>query len=173
METTANEFRRGQIKRVYAINPALLILFAPVVFLAHILEEAPAFTQWLNTITFPPVPEGSFLAANWPTLLITAILAVAAASLPYKAPALTLLVWLSYFMFANTLFHIAATLALRRYCPGLITSVGLYLPYFFWFTAYVKFRFQTRNRVIAGAAAGSTLLVYLEWHRVILDAALR
>jgi hypothetical protein len=76
-------------------------------------------------------------------------------------------------MFANTLFHIAATLALRRYCPGLITSVGLYLPYFFWFSAYVKSRFQTRNRVIAGAAAGSTLLVYLEWHRVILDAALR
>jgi hypothetical protein len=173
METTANEFRRGQIKRVYAINPGFLILLAPVVFLAHILEEAPAFMQWLNTITFLPVPEGSFLVANWPTLLITTFLAVAAAFLPYKAPALALLIWLSYFMFANTLFHITATLALGRYCPGLITSLGLYLPYFFWFTGYVKSRFHSSTTVIAGAAAGSTLLVYLEWHRVILDAALR
>ena len=173
METTADEFRRDQIKRAYAINPAFLILLAPVVHLAHILEEATAFMQWLNSITFPPVPEGSFLTANWPTLLITAILAVSAAFLPYKAPALALLIWLSYFMFANTLFHIAATLALRRYCPGLITSVGLYLPYFCWFTAYVKARFHIRNSVIAGAAAGSTLMVYLEWHRAISNAAWR
>jgi hypothetical protein len=141
--------------------------------LAHILEEAPEFLRWLNTITSPPVPEGNFLAANWPTLLITALLAVAAAFQRHKAPALALLAWLSYFMFANTVFHITATLALRRYCPGSFTAVGLYLPYFFWFAGYVKSRFQSRTRLIAGAAAGSTLVVYLEWHRVILDAVLR
>jgi Protein of unknown function with HXXEE motif len=51
-----------------------------------------------------------------------------------------MLAWLSYFMFANGIFHIVATLVLRRYSPGTITAALLYLPYFAWFFLCMRTR---------------------------------
>jgi hypothetical protein len=150
----------------------LLILLPPVLLLAHLIEETPAFMRWLNSITAHPVREGGFLAGNLPILVITTVLAVAAAFIRRKGPAVILLVWLSYIMFANALFHVAATVVLRKYCPGLITAFALYLPYYFFFAGYVRTRLQIRTSVVAGSALLASVVVYQQWHTV-LSAAVR
>jgi Protein of unknown function with HXXEE motif len=177
--TTANNPRIGPIKRIgqfkciATANPSWIILLAPVLFLVHILEEVPGFMHWLNSITSPPVSEGGLFAANLPSLMITAVLAAATALFPRKGPGVALLFWLSYCMFANTLFHVTATVVLRRYCPGLITAVALYLPYYFWFAKYARSRLQVPAGVVAVAAVLASLSVYVQWHKVIFAAASR
>jgi hypothetical protein len=129
--------------------------------------------HWLNSIRLTSVPESGFLTGNLPFLVITTLLAVCAASIRHKVPALALLIWLSYIMFANTIFHVTATTMLHRYCPGLITAVLLYLPYFFWIVEYFKSRFRIQARTVAAAAVLATLVVYLQWHTVLSEAAHR
>jgi len=170
---TANGSNIGQFKWIATANPGWIILLAPVLFLVHILEEVPGFLRWLNSITSTPVSEGGLLAANLPSLLITAVLAAATALLRRKGPAVALLFWLSYFMFANTLFHVTATVVLRRYCPGLITAVALYLPYYLWFARYARSGLQIPSGVVVASAGLASFMVYLEWHTVIFATARR
>jgi hypothetical protein len=131
----------------------LLILLAPLIYAAHILEEAPGYMRWVNSIVDHPFPDqGHFFAGNLPSIAITALIAVAAAITLNRAILLVMLAWLGYFMFANAIFHIVATMALRRYSPGTITAAVLYLPYFAWFFVYM------RTRVPGWLAAAVTLI---------------
>jgi hypothetical protein len=110
------------------------VLLAPVLFAAHVLEEAPNFIRWINSFIDRPLPQGGFLAANVFPLAMTAVLAgLCAVFRTRKLPALLLLAWLSHFMFANALFHVAATVVATRYTPGAATAVLFYLPFFYWF----------------------------------------
>jgi hypothetical protein len=130
----------------------LLILLAPLIYMAHILEEAPGYIRWLNSVVDHGVPDqGHFFAGNLPSIAITALTAVIAAATLNRAALLVMLAWLSYFMFANAVFHIVATVVLHRYSPGTITAALLYLPYFAWFVRYM------RSRVPAWAIAGVAL----------------
>jgi hypothetical protein len=119
----------------------LLILLAPLIYAAHILEEAPGYMRWVNGIVDHPFPDqGHFFAGNLPSIAMTALIAVVAAITLNRGVLLVMLAWLSYFMFANGIFHIVATLVLRRYSPGTITAALLYLPYFAWFFLYMRTR---------------------------------
>ncbi len=123
------------------MHTRLLILLAPLIYAAHILEEAPGYMRWVNSIVDHPFPDqGHFFAGNLPSMTITALIAVAAAITLNRGVLLGMLAWLAYFMFANAIFHIVATVVLRRYSPGTITSAVLYLPYFAWFFLYLKTR---------------------------------
>jgi hypothetical protein len=148
-----------------AANPSAILLLAPVLFWAHIMEEAPGFMRWYNSVVTPPGSEAGFVGANIQPLIITILLAAAAAWIRRKEPAFLLLVWLSYFMFANAIFHITATLALRRYCPGLITALTLYLPYYFWFTRYLRTRLSMHPATISIVSALAIGVVYMQWHK--------
>ena len=120
----------------------LLILLAPLIYMAHILEEAPGYIAWLNSVVDHGVPDqGHFFAGNLPSITITALIAVIAALRLNRSALLVMLAWLSYFMFANAIFHLVATVVLRRYSPGTITAAVLYLPYFTWFVLYLRKRF--------------------------------
>jgi hypothetical protein len=173
VNVTVDESRAEPFAWIAAVRPGLFMLLAPVLFLLHILEEVPGFLHWLNNVRSPAVPESGYLAGNLPFLMITSVLAVAAVSFRRKGPALVLLVWLSYIMFANTLFHVTATLVLGRYCPGLITAVALYLPYYFWFVGYLRTKLQIPTVVVATTALFANLVVYYEWHTVLFEAARR
>ena len=119
----------------------LLILLAPLIYMAHILEEAPGYIGWLNSVVDHGVPDqGHFFAGNLPSITVTALIAVIAALRLNRGVLLVMLAWLSYFMFANAIFHIIATVVLRRYSPGTITAAVLYLPYFAWFVLYLRKR---------------------------------
>jgi Protein of unknown function with HXXEE motif len=131
----------------------LLILLAPLIYMAHILEEAPGYMRWVNRIVDHPFPDqGHFFAGNLPSIAITAAIAILAAATLNRAALMVMLAWLSYFMFANAIFHIVATVALRGYSPGTVTAAALYLPYFGWFASYL------RTRVPAWAIASVALL---------------
>jgi hypothetical protein len=132
-------------------NPRIMLLLAPVVYFAHILEEAPSFIGWFNSVVTPPMQDGNLVAMNAPSIAITAIFAIVAAWTMRRGAMLILLAWLSYFMLANALFHVIATTVIGRYCPGLITAVLLYLPYFAWLVRYLRRDLHVRIEALAAA----------------------
>ncbi|MGH7456076.1 MAG: HXXEE domain-containing protein [bacterium] len=108
-------------------------LLAPLVFIFHVVEEAPTFVSWFNNLVEPDITTRSFLQVNVSVLVITIVLSLLFALSKEKAAAMLFLGWLGLFMFANAIFHIIATLVHARYSPGTVTAATLYLPYFFWF----------------------------------------
>jgi Protein of unknown function with HXXEE motif len=148
------------------IHPTAIILLAPVLFWAHVVEEgAGGFMRWYNSVVAVPLPESGFFTRNLQPLEIMVVLAVAAAWIRRKEPAFLLLLWLSYFMFANAIFHVTATVALHRYCPGLITALALYLPYYFWYARYLRTHLSMHAVTIAIVSALAVSVVYLHWHQ--------
>jgi len=125
------------------------------------------FVRWYNSVVSPPISESGFVGANIQPLVITALLAAAASWIHRKEAAFLLLVWLSYFMFANAIFHVTATLALHRYCPGLITALALYLPFYLWYTRYLRTRLSMGRITIAFVSALAIGVVYLQWHKAL------
>ena len=121
--------------------------------------------RWYNSVVAVPLPESGFVTANLQPLEITVVLAVAAAWIRRKEPAFLLLLWLSYFMFGNAIFHVTAIVALHRYCPGLITALALYLPYYFWYTRYLRTNLSMHAVTIAIVSALGVGVAYLHWHQ--------
>jgi hypothetical protein len=156
--------RSGKL-RAFAANPALILLLSPVLFWAHIMEESAAgFMRWYNSVSSVPLPENGFVTGNLQTLEITVVLAVSTAWIRRKEPAFLLLLWLSFYMFGNAIFHVTAIVALHRYCPGLITALALYLPYYFWFTRYLRNNLSMHAATLAIVNTLAVGLVYLRWH---------
>lgn len=131
------------------------------------MEEAPGFMRWYNSVVSPQGSENGFVAANVQPLLITALLALAAALIRRKEPAFLLLVWLSYFMLANTVFHVTAILALHRYCPGIVTALALYLPYYVWYQQYLRTRLSMHSATIGIVTTLAIGVAYSQWHKVL------
>ena len=108
------------------------LLLAPPIFIVHFLEESPGFVGWFNAHVARGITPGLFWAVNLTALFIT--LAFVAFEWLSRTP-LSLaaaLAWLGFLFFANALFHAAGAFVDRRYVPGLVTAVLLYLPYYVW-----------------------------------------
>jgi hypothetical protein len=106
------------------------ILFAPVIFILHVIEEAPGLVAWFNAHVDRGITPELFMSVNIAGGVITLLVVGIVSGLP-SPPSLTIgVAWLSLLMFANGIFHIVATIVHREYCPGVVTSVVLYLPYF-------------------------------------------
>jgi len=133
-----------------------LLLFAPLIFVAHFLEESPGFVAWFNAHVARGITSGLFWRVNLYGLAITLIV-VGMEWLARSALSLILAVaWLSCLMLANALFHIAGGLVDRRYVPGLVTALLLYLPYYCWlFTAAIKSKRVAAVALLCAAALGS------------------
>ncbi len=117
------------------------LLLVPVLFAAHVAEEAPGYVRWFNAIVpGQPIPEAGFLAAQLTPLLAAAFLGLAAAVTGSRWAGLILMVWASHFFFANAIYHLVASVALWTYSPGLATGTLLYLPFFVWLTGWVRAR---------------------------------
>ena len=109
------------------------LLLVPVLFAAHVAEEAPGYARWFNSIVpGQPIPEAGFLAAQWTPFLAAAFLGVAAAVTGSRWAGLILALWCSHFFFANAVYHLVASVALVTFSPGLVTGTLLYLPFFWW-----------------------------------------
>lgn len=118
------------------LRPQLLSL-APLVVLAHVVEEAPGLVDWMNRRFQLDLTMGYFLAVNAIGLLITLVLAVPRVHATDRFRVLGHIAWLSFLMPANGLMHLAAALSFREYVPGTVTAGILYLPYFFAATVTV------------------------------------
>jgi hypothetical protein len=133
-----------------------LLLLAPVIFVCHFLEESPGFVQWFNEHVARGITSGLFWRVNLSALVITLIV-VGINWFSRSAFSLTLaIVWLSFLMLANAIFHIVGGLVDRRYVPGLATAILLYLPYYGWFfIRVVKSQRVEMIVLIVGAVLGS------------------
>lgn len=123
------------LKNLINMSPHKAILISPLIFFIHFyFEEAPYFEDWIYRITNIHLPEGLFFQANLNGLSITVTLAL----LVYfgsnvEWTILPGIMWLSFTMFANPIFHLTSTVVNAMYSPGAITSATLSLPYFIWF----------------------------------------
>ena len=116
-----------------------LVLFAPIIFVCHFVEELPWFVEWFNSHVSRGITSGMFWRVNLTALIIT-VIAVGLEYLSQSGFSLTLLVgWLGFLMGANALLHVVAAIVDRSYVPGLVTAVLLYIPYYMWlFASAVK-----------------------------------
>lgn len=108
----------------------VVLLGAPVIFIAHVLEEAPRFVTWVNTHVTPGITQEMFWTGNFAGLGITiAVVAFEWLSQSKVSTAITI-AWLSFLMVANAVLHLGAAVIDGAYVPGLITALLLYVP--FW-----------------------------------------
>jgi hypothetical protein len=130
-----------------------LVLFAPIIFVCHFVEELPWFVEWFNSHVSRGITSGMFWRVNITALIIT-VIAVGIEYLSQSGFSLTLLVgWLGFLMGANALFHVVAAVVDKKYVPGLVTAVLLYVPYYTWlFLSAVRSR--RSNATILVIAAG-------------------
>jgi uncharacterized protein with HXXEE motif len=105
-----------------------LALALPVIFLAHVLEEAPGFVAWFNSRVARGITKPMFLTVNVVAGLVTIAIAAAVLAAPGPPVGIALSAWVGFLMLANAVFHIAGTIAHARYCPGVVTATLLYLP---------------------------------------------
>ncbi len=130
------------------------LLLAPIIFLAHFLEESNGFVPWFNAHVPRGISEPLFWSVNCTALAVT--VAVVAVEWFSESPASALLVamWLGFLMLANALFHIAGALHDGAYMPGLITAVSLYLP----FCGVVAWQLGAQRRVSPRALTAAAAL---------------
>jgi hypothetical protein len=131
-----------------------LLLLAPIIFIAHFLEEAPGFVTWFNQRVAEGITPELFWTVNYTALAITtAIIALEWVS-ESTVTATIAVAWVSFLMLANAVFHVAGALADRAYVPGLVTAVLLYLP----FSALVLARVLRTHRLPAGVVATAAVM---------------
>jgi hypothetical protein len=108
------------------------LLVAPLVFVAHALEEGPGFVAWFNAHVSRGITGELFWRVNAAALLIT-LLVTGAYRATRSAGAVVLVVaWLSFLMLTNAAFHVTGAIVDRGYVPGLASAILLYLPYCVW-----------------------------------------
>jgi hypothetical protein len=144
-----------------------LLLFAPLIFVLHFLEESPGFVEWFNTHVARGITPGLFWRVNLAALAITLIV-VAVVWFARSTFSLMLAVgWLGFLMPANAVFHVAGSLVDRRYVPGLATAVLLYLPYYSWFFIRVVKSRQVNVGVLVLVAALASLPMLMHGYLII------
>ena len=119
---------------------AIAAAFAPFIFVAHVLEEAPGFVRWLNAHVSRGITSELFWQMNISALVITVIVSTIAWLDSSAASALAAVAWLGFLMGANSLVHIAGSVVDGHYVPGLATALLLYIPYYGLVLAHARRR---------------------------------
>lgn len=129
-----------------------LLLAAPLIFVAHFLEESPGFVAWFNAHVARGTTEQMFWTVNYTGLAITLVV-VALAWLDGSALSdIAVVAWFSFLFAANALLHLTATVVDRAPMPGVVTAVALYVPFYAWVMRLVAQSRRLPRRVMVGAA---------------------
>ena len=121
----------------------------PLVFALHVLEEAPQFRAWAQRYTSSKFTQGDFVRNNAMGMVIGIVFCLAVWFFPNR---ITVFLFFSLGInqsFLNTLFHVGTTAAYGVYSPGLITSLTLYPPLFYYLSrlAYKQNLISTRGGI--------------------------
>lgn len=132
------------------------LLFAPLIFVCHFLEESPGFVEWFNSHVARGITSGLFWQVNIYGLVITLVV-VGVEWFSRSAFSLYLAIaWFGGLMLANALFHLAGGVVDKRYVPGLGTAILFYLPYYCWlFIGAVKSKRANVIGLVVAAVLGS------------------
>lgn len=139
-----------------------LVLLAPLIFILHVLEEAPGFVVWFNSLVPRGISQDLFLTVNAVALIVTVVIALLVAGSSDAASGLLLAAWVGFLMLANGVLHLVGTIAHGRYSPGVVTGTLLYLPYGVLLLRKIARDLELSPGVIFGAAAlgGIPMLVH-------------
>jgi hypothetical protein len=107
----------------------MLVLVAPLLFILHVVEEAPGFVAWFNDLVPRGITQELFLGVNAVAFTVTVLIVVLVLAAPDPLSGVALAAWVGFLMLANGAFHLVATAAHERYAPGVVTGTLLYLPY--------------------------------------------
>ncbi len=110
-----------------------LAIALPIVFVCHVLEEAPHFVEWFNSLVTPGISQRLFLSVNLTAFVITLLLGGFVAMTRGAVLSILTVAWVGFLMLANGIFHLVATIVHWRYSPGVITGTLLYIPLSFLF----------------------------------------
>jgi hypothetical protein len=130
------------------------LLFAPLVFVAHFLEESPGFVPWFNAHVTRGITADLFWTVNATALLITVLVTLVFWATGSAAAVVLIVAWLSFLMLTNAVFHVTGAIVDRGYVPGLVTAILLYLPYCGW----VAWQLVRHRRVAPGLLAAAAVL---------------
>lgn len=112
------------------------VLALPALVALHVFEEWPGFPRWARRFASPDYSDRSYLVTH--AVALAGALATALLVRAFPAPWLLFAffaLWLGPGVFCNGFFHLGASWASRRYCPGVVTGVLLYVPYSLWLAA--------------------------------------
>jgi len=114
---------------VGALSFRSAVLLYPLVTAAHVLEEWRGFPRWAQRFASPRYSRREYVITHAAALVIATASALLARTFPTSWCAL-LFFGLAFgpSIACNALFHIGSSLVTRTYCPGVVTSVTLYLP---------------------------------------------
>jgi len=110
----------------------VIIILAPFIFTGHFLEESRGFVAWFNSHVSRGITSGLFWNVNITALVITVVVSITELLAPSAGSVTLIILWFSFLMLANALFHITGAIVDKLYMPGLITAIVLYLPYYFF-----------------------------------------
>ena len=105
------------------------VLLYPLVTLAHVCEEWRRFTRWAQRHGSPRYSRRQYVVTHLAGIALATSGALLVRAFPSGLATLAFIGLLFGPSIAcNALFHIGANLLTRAYCPGVVTSVVLYLP---------------------------------------------
>jgi hypothetical protein len=105
------------------------LLAAPLIFAAHVVEEAPGFVAWANAHIDRGITQEIFWTANLAGLGITLMVVLFEWVSRSKASAIVALAWIGFVMVGNAVLHTAGSIIDRGYAPGVVTALLLYVPF--------------------------------------------
>lgn len=105
---------------------------APIIFILHFLEESPGFVSWFNGYVDRDISSGLFWTVNLSGLFICLLVVLVEWASPSLFSSALTILWLSFLMMANAVFHIIAAILEAGYVPGLITAILFYIPFYWW-----------------------------------------
>jgi uncharacterized membrane protein YoaK (UPF0700 family) len=103
----------------------------PTVYLLHIAEEYPRFILWAQQHASKSYTQRQYVEIHLAGVIAALLVAAVLSWYPHR--------WLIFAAFAlalapsllmNAVFHAGASIITRSYCPGVVTSVFLYVPAF-------------------------------------------
>jgi hypothetical protein len=144
-----------------------LALALPVVFAVHVIEEAPRFVPWFNSLVSPPISQPLFLSVNAVAFVITVAVGLLLSASPERGPALIAVAWVGFLMLANGLFHIVATVVHGRYCPGVVTGALLYLPFSLLFVRAVAREVKLSGPAVVMAALVGAVPMFVHGYLIV------
>ena len=144
-----------------------IALLAPVIFAAHVAEEAPGFVGWANRLLEEDITQELFVSVNTGGFVVTTVLAIVVALSRSRAAIVLMVWWLSFLMLGNAILHVVATMVLGRYSPGVVTSIILYLPFFFVFLRRALRQFGIRFASAAAAVVAGALPMLVHGYLIV------
>ena len=147
-----------------------LILLAPLIFICHFLEEAPGFVSWFNQHVSRGINSRLFWTVNISALVITLFVVFAELITPSVFSASMIILWFSFLMLANAIFHIAGAVVDKTYMPGLVTAIILYIPYYFLIAKNILISHRMKISWVVGIALLGALPMLIHGYKILFLA---